>query len=1024
MTRFLPKLLLLTLVRVALPAAADPGHLPVWVPLGPGTPGDRAPWELQLHRLPGGVARVELTLPGFHRVSSDRGDSRFEAVVLAGTGTTRVPGLPALPVIQERIPAAAGAGPLVLDVAVETVRVPGIVPLPFTPRPTRCGGDWPARESCDAAWYAGGEPFPATWATAREAGILRGVPVVEVTFSPFRYHPGTRDLEVARRVVMTLALPPLDPASLPPRAFSRPFADEVKRSFLDPLPLMREGPSGAAERLLVLAHDDLAPALEELLAWKRTTGLDTELVLLSSVGTTWQAVAGFLADQYFNAEVAPTYVLLAGDGEGPATVPWVPSPLGCASDFLYSTLDGDDLYAELLVGRFSADTADQAALQAAKVIAYERDLLPEIAAWVPRSACLSSSEGNGGSNDDVRSDIICGVQQDADFETLKLYHSLGNDTASNVTAALNQGLGWVTYLGHGSGTSWATTTPEYTVSHVHALANGGRTPFIMDVSCSNGAFEQPGGDCLAEAWLRTGGPGDLRGGIGSWSASTPAAWDEPAEMAVGFTRGILEQGIHRYGEACLYARGYMLETLPGYGSLEEVCHQYVLFGDPSLRLRTRVPWVPEVQLPALVPVGLPSMEVAVSRGGEPVAGASVVVRKEGDVYTAAFTGPDGVAHPAVAASSPGALEVWVTAADATAWHGTVTVAATGCGILLAGTAVAACEAAVPLTLYDQDLNQHPGQEETASVTATAPGAAPVAIVLTEAGPDSSKFTGSLVLSAAGIPGSLVATHGEGVTVTYGDADCEGAATEDVVALAVDCLPPEIGGVSVQGIGPGSATVVFSTDEAAVGLVRIGVAPPPGQEHPGPAGVTSHAIPVAGLVPSTTYFVEVQATDPAGNSATDDAGGAFYVFETPACTPLCEGLQCGANGCGGVCGTCCPDQACVNGLCSGGAGCVPAGSAGCGGCPCEACVCDMDPYCCNGHWDDICASECQVQCGGCPNQGDCTGRECGDDGCGGSCGDCPGDLACVQGLCGEPCVPSCAGKECGDDGCGGSCGGCP
>lgn len=54
--------------------------------------------------------------------------------------------------------------------------------------------------------------------------------------------------------------------------------------------------------------------------------------------------------------------------------------------------------------------------------------------------------------------------------------------------------------------------------------------------------------------------------------------------------------------------------------------------------------------------------------------------------------------------------------------------------------------------------------------------------------------------------------------------------------------------------------------------------------------------------------------------------------------------------------------------------------------------------------------------------DCVGRECGDDGCGGSCGTCPGAApACTgEGLC---CLPACEGKACGDDGCDGSCGAC-
>ena len=53
--------------------------------------------------------------------------------------------------------------------------------------------------------------------------------------------------------------------------------------------------------------------------------------------------------------------------------------------------------------------------------------------------------------------------------------------------------------------------------------------------------------------------------------------------------------------------------------------------------------------------------------------------------------------------------------------------------------------------------------------------------------------------------------------------------------------------------------------------------------------------------------------------------------------------------------------------------------------------------------------------------DCTAKQCGDDGCGGSCGDCIGQDECIDGQC--VCQPDCEGKTCGDDGCGGSCGNC-
>jgi hypothetical protein len=55
---------------------------------------------------------------------------------------------------------------------------------------------------------------------------------------------------------------------------------------------------------------------------------------------------------------------------------------------------------------------------------------------------------------------------------------------------------------------------------------------------------------------------------------------------------------------------------------------------------------------------------------------------------------------------------------------------------------------------------------------------------------------------------------------------------------------------------------------------------------------------------------------------------------------------------------------------------------------------------------------------------CTGRICGDDGCGGSCGVCGNGQSCAPDgkSCGA-CTPKCSGKQCGTDGCGGTCGSC-
>ena len=65
-----------------------------------------------------------------------------------------------------------------------------------------------------------------------------------------------------------------------------------------------------------------------------------------------------------------------------------------------------------------------------------------------------------------------------------------------------------------------------------------------------------------------------------------------------------------------------------------------------------------------------------------------------------------------------------------------------------------------------------------------------------------------------------------------------------------------------------------------------------------------------------------------------------------------------------------------------------------------------------------ADVCLVPCAS-----ECSGKSCGDDGCGGSCGLCePGTKCGDSGSC-EQCTASCEERTCGSDGCGGSCGPC-
>jgi hypothetical protein len=135
---------------------------------------------------------------------------------------------------------------------------------------------------------------------------------------------------------------------------------------------------------------------------------------------------------------------------------------------------------------------------------------------------------------------------------------------------------------------------------------------------------------------------------------------------------------------------------------------------------------------------------------------------------------------------------------------------------------------------------------------------------------------------------------------------------------------------------------------------------------------------------------------------------------PPCIPdnrtPCAGKQCGpaVNSCGEpiTCGGCIAPATCQNGQCI----CSP----NCTGKQCGADGCDGLCGTCDP--GETCSANGLCNC--VPN---CiTGQECGPDGCGGSCGTCIGPATCRNGQC---CTPNCTGEECGPDGCGGTCGTC-
>lgn len=978
---------------------------------------------MTIHQLNNGFV-VEIS-PEFHHFQVNQGGHRFDFWDFKDAGINGRIGQPWLPVQGVMIFAPAGTGLKVqaLDPQVIDNVLPG--PIPRLPKRSQV---FKPTFSMGKQAYSLTTPWPASRAWLTDRGIMRGVPVARLVISPMTYSATRSQVTIWHKIKVTVTYPrsfyalagPFGKVVVGPSNLIRGidfFAQKVKQ-----------------DRYLVIVADDLEDSLSDWVKFRQKQGVTVDVVPTSIAGRTWDKIKDFIHDRYFSQK-RPDMVLLVGDSD---QVPPAQGDTDCAycpSDYLYSLVEGADWYADLAIGRWSAQTPAQVIDQANKDMMYETapggSRGPD---FLGSALVISSSQGDGVDNDDVTAQKVIELLEAMKYRPLPLFHSSETDTVARISGAINRGTGLVYYYGHGSGQEWDTTSPPFTTQDVSELENNSLTPFIMDVSCLNGDFTRPGGDCLAEAWVHGGG-------LASFSSTTDTAWMEPVIMANGFTRALQGRGVHIAGAALAEARTYMIQQAGLSSNTMGVLQQYLLFGDPGQVLYTKPPVTLDVGYLDPAYKTDSNIPVTVKTGGVPVENALVTLNMAGKSLRA-VTGANGKAILAISTIKTGSYTLFIRAENALPFYGKILVKTNHCPYIQADKQVCACSGSLVIVVMDSAANQDPAKKDTVYVNR---GNGRFEAV--ETGPDTGIFRYSFT-----IPDNT--QDGQKFRFTYpGHGECG-----DVTAsITTDCQAPACEGVAVDPVKDDRFGILCRTNEPARLRMKVN----------GPEGFTSsvkesrfsinHHIMVRGLMASTTYNYLLRMEDTVGNTADGPSG----VVTTVPCQPKCLARKCGDDLCGGQCGLCFSDQACDAGKCVGGAGCVVSDKPGCDGCPCEACTCKYNPRCCGNEWDATCVDVCQFLCkAGCGNGciPQCKGMECGSDGCGGVCGQCTGTQACFHGKCvdtsrcgngicdpdencvvcpkdcacanndvcmktGECCARQCKGRECGPDGCGGECGTC-
>ena len=426
--------------------------------------------------------------------------------------------------------------------------------------------------------------YPAQVAELREPYIMRDHRGMVLTVNPVQYNPVTRTLRLYSRVrVEMLSAGPGEVNILTARPKGRElslaFHELYQHHFVNYRAPQRYAPLDETGDMLIIAHDAWLSNVQPLADHKNARGINTTVVGVGTIGNNSTAIKNYIQGVYDSSDLA--FVLLVGDGSQVDT----PSASGGSSDPSYAKLAGSDNYPDIMVGRFSAETAAHVDTQVNRTIAYET--MPATAQdWFWRATGIASSQGAGigdeGQADYVHMDEIRQWLLGYGYTVVDQIYATNGGTAAMVSAAVNNGRGLINYTGHGSTTDWSTT--GFSNTHINALNNNNMWPFVFSVACVNGQFD--GYTCFGEAWLRASNASGPTGAIAAYMSSINQEWAPPMEGQDEFNLLFTAEAYAAFGTYCYAGSCSMMDD---YGSTSgtdgvNMYNTWHIFGDPSVKI--------------------------------------------------------------------------------------------------------------------------------------------------------------------------------------------------------------------------------------------------------------------------------------------------------------------------------------------------------------------------------------------------------------------------------------------------------
>ncbi len=456
-----------------------------------------------------------------------------------------------------------------------------------------------------------------------------------------------------------------------PKPIDAEFQAIYKRQFINYNSAKYTAVSEAGE-LLIICHDAFLTAMQPFVTHKQSMGIPTTMVGTSVTGTTAAAIKTYISNIYTAKNLK--YVLLVGDYAQVTTTMLTIDGTPSGSDNSYAYLAGNDHYPEIFVGRFSAETVAHVNTMVQRTISYETN--PASGNWVTSGLGIASSEGPGDNNEhdythirNIRTKLMgynyTNVAEEYDGSQGGV-DLAGDASATRVATAINQGLGVITYCGHGDWNMFVSS--GFNNTNVDALQNTTKWPFIFSVACVNGNFTSQ--TCFAEHWLRASYNGQPAGALATVMSTINQPWNPPMkgedEMVNILTETYASIIKRTYGGITMNAMMSMLDTYTS--SAYETMDTWNIFGDPSVMVRTAEATPLTMSHVNQTPVGTISITVS-----SPTEGARVALVMDGVLLGVGTISGGTAIIPVAPIANTGTINVTGSAYNKIPYSGTILV---------------------------------------------------------------------------------------------------------------------------------------------------------------------------------------------------------------------------------------------------------------------------------------------------------------------------------------------------------------